>query len=224
VFFVLFVVKHDIERKARRFAASWRGHALFPGGLWRRLVYHGHVLMSTRVPLLRVVAISLSLAGCGGNSDVAPSVETGGGLEAVLPEGARRFLRIVSRSDNLIPAVCGGILPAQTTFLFGASTITRTGTRVSGSNVEFITASGGPGIPALIEGDVSGATLRLDIRMDYPPAAAYREQWTATLRAEGRRGVAEGRSNGTSQFGETPAVCLATWTDRAFVAEIVESG
>jgi hypothetical protein len=103
-----------------------------------------------------------------------------------------------------------------------ASSITRDGTRISGSNEELIAQAGPIGLGAVrfyIEGTVSGSTLLLSIRAE-PPEFGHREQWTATLRSEGGVGVVEGQSSGSFTLNE----CVANWSGEPFVAQIVAWG
>jgi hypothetical protein len=117
-----------------------------------------------------------------------------------------------------IPATCSGV-PAQSfsVLAFLVSTISRTGTNVSGSNDDFIALAGASGaVRFVVEGSISGPTLQLNIRAE-PPEFGYNERWTATIRSGPRGGIVEGQSAGRFTLNE----CVAEWTAEPFVAEIV---
>jgi hypothetical protein len=183
--------------------------------------------------LAACLPLLLAVAGCGSGSPAAPTgigdaATVDSAVRTMLPEGATRVLVLESRRGASpvgplpIGATCLGV-PDSTSFIvlaFTASTITRTGSRVSGSNDDFIVASGAHGaVRFVIDGSVAGTALQLGVRSE-TPEFGYREQWTATLRLENGVGVIDGLSSGSYTLND----CVATWTGEPFVARIVPVG
>lgn len=146
-------------------------------------------------------------------------------VDSILPQGQKRILGMVSRrgtnpaAPQPIPNTCSGVPALNFTVLgFLGSTISRDGFRISGSSEDLLAGPGpivAEAVRFFIEGQVFGSAFHLDIRAE-PPEFGYREQWTATLRLDGARGVVEGQSSGTFRLNE----CVATWSDEPFVAHI----
>jgi hypothetical protein len=123
-----------------------------------------------------------------------------------------------------IPVTCLGVPAWDFTILsFLASSITRNGTRLSGSNDDLIgmAPSLGGALPVrfVVEGTLVDTSLQLSVRST-SPGFDHREDWTATVRSQGSTGVIEGTSSGRFALNE----CVSTWSGEPFVAQIVPWG